>query len=294
MVKVTLNPTPSDEAGLEAVEPEVAKMPLFARIPRWLSVPVFGLILVGLWQLIVMGGFFNRLILPGPSEVAGETVDMVANIIRGGHIREEWWLTTQESFLAFIVAGISGILLGVLVAETSFGRHVAMPFVVAINAAPKVAFGPLFVAWFGFGILPKVLLGAFIAFFPLLIDTATGLATTQRDQLRLFRSLRANRWEVLVRLKLPASAPFIFSGLKTAAVLSVVGAIVGEFVGGGGGMGGLLKIQANQLQTARLLGLVFILSVLGYAFYAAVAWVEKRVVFWHTGHGEVVRVHGTG
>jgi NitT/TauT family transport system permease protein len=251
-------------------------------------------VLVALWQIVFLAELFNPLILPGPSAVAGETVDIVANILRGGHIREEWWLTTQESFLAFAVAGVSGILLGILVAETSFGRHVAMPFVVAINAAPKVAFGPLFVAWFGFGILPKLLLGAFIAFFPLLIDTATGLATTHRDQLRLFRSLRANRREVLLRLKLPAAAPFIFSGLKTASVLSVVGAIVGEFVGGGGGMGGLLKIQANQLQTARLLALVFILSVLGYVFYAAVAWVEKRVVFWHTGHGDVLLPHETG
>lgn len=273
----------ADAAGKPAMR-KPPKQPFFERVPSYITVPLFALFLGGLWQLVVMMEMFDELVLPSPVSVADELVDIVRGAIEGGHIRDALTVTTKESIMAFVIAAVSGVALGVLVAESSFGRHVAMPFLVAVNAAPKIAFAPLFVAWFGFGVLPKALLGAFIAFFPLMIDTASGLVTVDRQQLKLFRSMRASKWQQFIRLKLPSTAPFIFSGLKTASVLAVVGAIVGEFVGGGNGVGGLLKVSANQLRTDRVMAYVALLSIVGYILYALVAFAERKIVFWHNDH----------
>lgn len=155
-----------------------------------------------------------------------------------------------------------------------------MPVIVAINTAPKVAFAPIFVAWLGFGTQPKIALAAFIAFFPLLIDTAAGLASVEREQAKLFRSLRASWWQTFRRLKFPTALPYIFAGLKTASVLSVVGAVVGEFLGGGRGLGQDLKIAGNRLAIDRVWGYAIILSVMGYLFYWLVSLAERKLVFW--------------
>lgn len=255
---------------------------IWERVPRIVTLPVFGGLLVLLWQVIVWIELTSELILPPPADVAREVASMTANLFTGGFVLQNLWVTIKEVLFGLLVAGASGIGLGVLVAETSFGRQVVLPFVVAVNAAPKVAFAPVFVAWLGFGIWSKVAMGAFIAFFPLLIDTAAGLAGVDADQSRLFRVVRASRVQTFFKLKLPNALPFIFAGLKTAAVLSVVGAIVGEFLGGGRGFGELIRIAGSQLAMARVFGFVFILSVIGYLLYAIVAWVEKRVVFWRS------------
>jgi NitT/TauT family transport system permease protein len=214
--------------------------------------------------------------------VARELGEMLEDMARGGYVLDNFWITMKEVLLGLVLAGGLGIGLGALVGETAFGRIVLLPFLVAVNAAPKVAFAPIFVAWFGFGIWPKVAMGAFIAFFPLLIDTAAGLASVNADQAKLFASMRASRAQTFLKLKLPNALPFIFAGLKTAAVLAVVGAIVGEFLGGGEGLGALIRIAGSQLAIDRVFAYVAILSVIGYLLYAVVAWIERRVVFWRS------------
>ena len=259
---------------------------IWERIPRPLSVLGLVALIVFLWQVAVWLEVTSQLVLPPPFEVAEETVDLVENMLRGGFVLENSWITLKEIVLGFLLAAAAGIGLGIVVGETAFGRIVLMPFLVAVNAAPKVAFAPIFVAWFGFGIGAKVAMGAFIAFFPLLIDTAAGLAGTDPDQARLFRAIRASRRQTFLKLKLPNALPFIFAGLKTAAVLAVVGAIVGEFLGGGRGLGGLIRVASSQLAIDRVFAFVLILSLIGYAAYASVAWLERRIVFWR--HSEVL------
>ena len=215
-----------------------------------------------------------------------ETLELLGNMLTGGYVLDNFWVTVKEIVLGFLLAAIAGIGLGIVVGESAFGRIVLMPVMVAVNAAPKVAFAPIFVAWFGFGIGAKVAMGAFIAFFPLLIDTAAGLASTDPDEAKLFRAVRASRRQTFLKLKLPNALPFIFAGLKTAAVLAVVGAIVGEFLGGGRGLGSLIRIASSQLAIDRVFAFVLILSVIGYAAYAFVAWLERRIVFWR--HSELL------
>lgn len=258
---------------------------IWDRIPTPVSITLFSALLVFLWQVVVWLGLTSELVLPSPVAVGGALVDVTVNVFTGGHVLENLWLTAQASVIGFLLAAVAGIGFGVLIAETAFGRKVALPFLVGINAAPKVAFAPLFVAWFGFGVSSKAALGGFIAFFPLLIDTAAGLAAVDRQQKKLFRSLRASFWQTFFKLKVPASAPFIFAGLKTASVLAVVGALVGEFLGGGRGMGELIRVVANQLNVPRMFAYVIVLSIAGYLFYALIAWIERKIVHWQEPHG---------
>ena len=271
-------------ARTEALDP--VERSIWERIPRPLSVLGLVALIVLLWQVAVWLEVTSQLILPPPLEVAEETLELLENMLRGGFVLENFWITLKEIVLGFLLAAVAGIGLGIVVGETAFGRIVLMPFLVAVNAAPKVAFAPIFVAWFGFGIGAKVAMGAFIAFFPLLIDTAAGLAGTDPDQARLFRAIRASRLQTFLKLKLPNALPFVFAGLKTAAVLAVVGAIVGEFLGGGRGLGGLIRVASSQLAIDRVFAFVLILSLIGYAAYASVAWLERRIVFWR--HSEVL------
>ncbi|MGH9242742.1 MAG: ABC transporter permease [Acidimicrobiales bacterium] len=255
---------------------------LAERVSRWLALGLLFVVAVAVWQLLVWLEVTSRFILPPPAEVAREIGRMVVNLLQGGFVLENLWITIQEVLIGFALAVVFGVGLGAAVAETAYGRNVVLPYLVALNAAPKVAFAPIFVAWLGFGIWAKVAMAAFIAFFPLMVDTAAGLATVDAERVKLFRSLRASRAQMFFKLKLPNALPFVFAGLKTASVLAVVGAIVGEFLGGGAGLGQLIRIAGSQLRIARVFAFVTILSVAGYLFYALVAWVERRVVFWRS------------
>lgn len=261
-----LNPPP-DEAWLD-------------RVPRWLSITVIGLLALGLWQLVASAELISRILLPGPGETFEEIVDSALNIVSGGHVAEALWITTTEVILGFLAAAALGFTLGVVVGETKLGQTAVMPYLVGFNALPKVAFAPVFVAWLGFGVESKIVMALFIAFFPMIVDTAAGLASVDRDSLMLFRSLEASRWKTLVKLKLPAALPFIFAGLKTAAVFSVVGAVVGEYLGGGGGMGELVRLSAQQLRIDRVFALIVYLGIIGLVLFALINWLERRVVFW--------------
>jgi NitT/TauT family transport system permease protein len=267
----------------------VEQRSIWDRIPRWISIPVFIAALLLAWQLAVEFELMSRFVLPPVPDVWDELVAQTKSLLTGGAVWDSFWITAQEAMLGLLLAAVIGIGLGVIAAESAFGRNVLMPVIVAINAAPKVAFAPIFVAWLGFGISAKVALAAFIAFFPLLIDTAAGLAGVDRDQLKLFQSIRASKTTTFLQLKLPSALPYIFAGLKTASVLAVVGAVIGEFLGGGAGLGQDLRVAGNRLAIDRVWGYAIILSVAGYLFYWLMSRLERRVVFWRRpiGVGEL-------
>ncbi|MPZ92202.1 MAG: ABC transporter permease subunit [Actinobacteria bacterium] len=261
-------------------ETKRSREPLLDRMPQWIA-----LVLVGgggllVWQLIVSLELVSRILLPGPPETFGEIINSALGIVQGDYVFEALWITTQEVVLGFIAAAAVGFVLGVVVGETRFGQKAIMPYLVGFNALPKVAFAPVFAAWLGFGINSKIIMALFIAFFPVIVDTAAGLASVDRDAVMLFRSVGASRWQTLVKLKLPNALPFIFAGLKTAAVFSVVGAVVGEYLGGGNGLGELIRLSAQQLRLDRVFALIFYLSLIGLALFGLMSWLERRFVFW--------------
>jgi NitT/TauT family transport system permease protein len=251
------------------------------RIPRSVALIALGAAGVLIWYGIASLELVSPILFPGPGPTFEEIITSARGIVSGDHVFEALVITSQEVVLGFIAAATLGFVLGVVVGETKLGQKAVMPYLVGFNAIPKVAFAPVFVAWLGFGINSKVVMALFIAFFPVIVDTAAGLASVDRDAVMLFRSLGASRWQTLIKLKLPSALPFIFAGLKNAAVFSVVGAVVGEYLGGGQGLGELVRLSAQQLRLDRVFALIFYLSLLGLGLFGFVTWLERRLVFWH-------------
>lgn len=256
-------------------------VPLVDRIPRWVQMLFVFVVFVALWDLVTRFGFVSAIILPTPWETAADLGFVGKNLLSGGYMLPALWITLKEVFYGFLLAIAIGFTLGVIVGETAFGERAIMPYLVAIDTMPKVAFAPLFVAWLGFDIHSKVALAAFIATFPIVVGTAAGLHSADTNARMLFKTMGASRWQTLVKLKLPTGLPQIFTGLKIGAVGVMAGAITGEFLGGGKGFGELIRTAASQLNTPRVFSLILYLSIIGLGLYAFVNWVQRTFVFWH-------------
>jgi NitT/TauT family transport system permease protein len=251
------------------------------RIPRPVTMVMLLLTFLGVWQIVFLLKVISHIILPSPFETISEIVTVGLNLLTGDYMLKSLWTTTQEVLLGFSIAVALGFSLGLLVGETDFGERMVMPYLVAVNAMPKVAFAPLFVSWLGFGIASKVALSAFVAVFPIIVATAAGIHAADQNARMLFRTMGASRWQTLTRLKLPTGMPLFFTGLKNAAVLAVVGAVVGEFLGGGKGFGELIRIAASMIHTPRVFALIIYLSMLGLATFGVVVWLQRKLIFWH-------------
>lgn len=259
----------------------IEKDALIDRIPRSVAMILLFVVVVAVWDLVTRMGWVSPIILPSPGETLADLIFVGQNLISGQYMLEALWTTTLTVFYAFLIATAIGFSLGVLVGETKFGERAVMPYLVAIDTMPKVAFAPLFIAWLGFDISSKVALAAFIATFPIVVATAAGLYAATENERMLFKSIGASRMQTLLRLKLPTGLPYIFTGLKIAAVGVMAGAIMGEFLGGGKGFGALIRQSASQMNTPRVFALIIYLSLLGLALYFTVVWVQRRLVFWN-------------
>ena len=253
---------------------------LIDRIPRWLAMTILFVIVVAIWDFVTRMGWVSPIILPSPGETLEDLIFVGRNLITGDYMLAALWTTTLTVLYGFLIAAAIGFSLGVLVGETKFGERAVMPYLVAIDTMPKIAFAPLFIAWLGFDISSKVALAAFIATFAIVVATAAGLYAASENERMLFKSMGASRWQTLTRLKLPTGLPYIFTGLKIASVGVMAGAITGEFLGGGKGFGALIRQSASQMNTPRVFALILYLSLLGLALYFTIAWIQRRFVFW--------------
>jgi NitT/TauT family transport system permease protein len=251
------------------------------RVPRSIQMLFVFVVFVLLWDFVTRFGLVSPIILPTPLETFNDLIFVGKNLATGGYMLPALWITLKEVFYGFILAIAIGFSLGVIVGETAFGERAIMPYLVAIDTMPKVAFAPLFVAWLGFGIESKVALAAFIATFPIIVGTAAGLHAADSNSRNLFKTMGATRWQTLMKMKLPMALPQIFTGLKIGSVGVMAGAITGEFLGGGKGFGELIRTAASQLNTPRVFSLILYLSVIGLGLFAFVSWVQRRFVFWH-------------
>ena len=262
----------------------VEHVALIDRIPRWLAMLGLAAVVLLIWDLATARtGWVSPIILPSPKETLDELALVGTNLLTGGYMLGALWTTTRTVFWAFLISTLIGFSLGVLVGETKFGERAVMPYLVAIDTMPKIAFAPLFIAWLGFDIASKVALATFIATFPIIVSTAAGLYAASENERMLFKAMGASRWQTLIRLKLPNGMPYIFTGLKIASVGVMAGVITGEFLGGGKGFGALIRESASMLDTPRVFALILYLSLLGLALFFAVAWVQRRLVFWNKG-----------
>lgn len=188
--------------------------------------------------------------------------------------------TAIEALASFVIGSLLGVVAGALIIQFSLLRRIVLPYFIGLQSVPKVALAPLFVVWFGLGISSKIVLGVLLTFFPLMINTAAGLASVERDRLELMQSLKASGWKTFRLVKLPSALPFIFAGLEMAAAYAVLGAVVGEFVGGTSGLGVLILNRNAVLDVAGSLAALIILALMGVGLQRAVAAVRARVLFW--------------
>ena len=275
----------TDASMTEAAQPEpdtvwVEEVSWLDRIPRAVLLALVFVAAVALWQMAVSFRLVSPIVLPSPWETLEDMIFVGRNLLTGGYMLPALWITTKEVIYGFAVAMALGFSLGILVGETSFGERAVMPYLVALDTMPKVAFAPLFIAWLGFGIESKVALAAFIATFPIVVGTAAGLHAAGENERMLFRTMGASRMQTLFKMKLPLALPQIFTGLKIGAVGVMAGAITAEFLGGGKGFGELIRVAASQLNTPRVFSLILYLSLLGLALYALVTLAQRRIVFW--------------
>lgn len=249
-------------------------------VPRSVAMLALFIAFIALWQAVHGFGIVSPIILPSPWATFMDILFVGQNLVTGGYMLPALGITVAEVILGFAIALTIGFSLGVLVGETKFGERAVMPYLVAIDTMPKVAFAPLFLGWLGFGISSKVALAAFIATFSIVVGTAAGLHAAEDNARMLFKTMGATRLQTLVKMKLPMALPQIFTGLKLAAVGVMAGAITGEFIGGGKGFGELIRVAAAQLNTPRVFSLITYLSLLGLAVFWGVVWLERKLVFW--------------
>jgi NitT/TauT family transport system permease protein len=239
---------------------------------------------IGGWEAIVRLFGISKIVLPAPSAIAAAFSE---GLLSGDFV---WHLavTMYEILAGFVVGAVSGLLLGFIIALVPLAERLLYPYVVAFQTVPKVAIAPIIVIWFGYGVSSKVVITATIAFFPLLANTIMGLRATPHDQIEMLVSYTASRWQIFTMIRLKQALPYIFVGLDVAIVLSVIGAIVGEFVGAKAGLGYLILQKNFNLDMAGTFAILIILSAIGVGLHALVSLFQRRIVFWMDTSGEHV------
>jgi NitT/TauT family transport system permease protein len=221
------------------------------------------------WEVLVRGLGIKPVILPPPSrifEVGWENRTMLAR---------NTWPTLLAISLGFFYAVVLGAAIAIAIAYSKVVRDLTYPFLVTAQILPKVAFAPLFLIWFGFGLTPKIVIAALIAFFPIVINMARGLTSVDAEFLEYMDSLGATAWEKFFRISLPWAMPYIFAALKISITLAIVGAVVGEFVAAGEGLGYVINSANIALDTELMFAAIVVLSVLGVLLFLMVAGAER-------------------
>ena len=224
------------------------------------------------WHLFVVLGEVPRFVMPTPHDTLLALIDP----------DYRWWpnivVTATEIYGGYLLAVVTGVGAALLFTWSRVLEAVIMPVLVTFNMIPKVALGPLFIVWFSYGVVPNALIAFSIAFFPIVLTTARGLREVEPDLLDLVRSLRGSKWQIFVKIQLPGALPYIFSGMKVAAILAVAGAIVGEFLGSDKGLGYLMLQVQVTLDTAAMFMAVALISLLGVLLYGLVVLLERLLV----------------
>lgn len=228
------------------------------------------LALLALWQVASMR--LPAYILPSPMAVLETLWQPSYNW--GLHIGT----TSAEVFGGYVLAVAVGIALALAFSWFRPLRNLLMPLLVTLNMIPKVAMAPLFVVWLSYGIVPNMVIAFTICFFPIVLTTVRGLKEVEPDLLDLVRSLHGTRWQVFVKIQLPSALPYVFSGMKVAAILAVAGAVVGEFIGSEKGLGYLLLSVQASLDTAAMFMALILITLIGMALYGAVLALEAVCV----------------
>lgn len=229
---------------------------------------------LAVWEVWVRLAGTPRWFLPPPSVIAQTLVSERALLL------DNAWVTLQAVLLGFVVAIAAGVALAVAIDASTVVERAVYPIVVGSQAVPIVALAPLLLIWFGYGLLPKVIVAALIAFFPIAVNTVDGLRSADRETLDLLRTLGAGRWARFRLVKFPSALPFLFSGARIGVAVAVIGAVFGELVGSDAGLGHLMTLAAANLRTPLVFACVVVLSIMAVGLFATVTLLERLVLPW--------------
>lgn len=243
----------------------------------WLPALAIIVALLATWEAYVRIFDVQKWLLPSPSVIGVTMVDSAALLSR------HTWVTLAEVLIGFGLALFSGVALASMIAFSRTLERAIYPFVIASQTIPVIVVAPLLLIWIGYGIAPKVIVVALIAFFPIVVNMVDGLKSVDPDMVSLMRTLGANRWQIFMKLQLPSSLPFLFSGTKIAMAVSVIGAVIGEWVGSSEGLGYLMIRSKPQFLTERVFAAIVVLSAIGIVLFLLVGLVERLTIpWWHT------------
>lgn len=250
------------------------RRPEWSVVLGWL-VPLLALALGLLaWEVLVRLRDTPTWFIPRPTEVGRELIESRALIWR------HTWTTLQEMLVGLLLAFVLGVGLAVAISASRLVERAVYPAIVASQAVPIIALAPILLIWFGYGMTPKVIVVVLTCFFPIVVSMVDGLRAADSDALALLRSMGASRWQIMRIVRVPAALPALFSGTRIAAAWSVIGALVGEWVGASSGLGYLMTRSASQFQTPRLYAAVFVAAALGITLFALVALAERVALPW--------------
>jgi NitT/TauT family transport system permease protein len=246
------------------------------RIAQRVACLLFGLVLLGYWEWAAQTGRIHDLIAPAPSEI----VRHIPTLVTAEYFMRNLKVTLIELAIGFSLGIAAGVLLGTAVSVSSFTKAVIQPYIIALQAPPKVLLAPLFVTWFGFGMASKIVMAVVISFFPLFVNTVAGLTAVNPEAERLMRSLTASRRQMFFKVLLPNALPLIFAGLKLCWTLAVIGVVVAEFIGASAGIGYLIQSFNFQLDMLGVFSLIILLSASTVAVFWLLETLERKLVFW--------------
>ena len=241
-----------------------------------LTAPIVILIFLGIWQAVVWFSDYPSFILPSPAEVA----TTLARTLTDGTLWRHARVTLSEIFAGLALGLITATVVGYALAKSPLLERLLAPYIVASQSVPVVAIAPLLVIWLGSGRLSKVMICALIVFFPVLVNTVIGIRTVEEDLRDLMRSLGSNRWQTFHMLEVPAALPVLLGGLKISVTLSVIGAVVGEFVGADQGLGFLINQARGLFNTSLVFVAVLALVVIALILYGIVMLLEMWLLRW--------------
>ncbi|HET7672938.1 MAG TPA: ABC transporter permease [Candidatus Saccharimonadales bacterium] len=240
------------------------------------AVAVFALFLL-LWQAYAQAGFVDKFVLPAPSDVWSALVDYRAIIL------EHTWQTLLETLYGLFLAIVLGTLIGAGIFLSARLRKTVYPLLASSQTIPIIALAPLLILWFGFGVMPKVIIVALYGFFPIAVAVSDGLLGTPEHLVDLMKSMKATRLQILRYVQFPSAMPAFFSGLKISTTYAVTGAIVGEYVGAYKGLGIFMQTAAHSRAIDLVFASIFVIVALTLVLLALVAFAQKALMPWRYG-----------
>ena len=233
--------------------------------------------LIALWEMCVAMGVITSIIIPRPSAIWSAIVDLY---VTKGTIYHHFFITLTEAVVGFLIGASIAVGLAVLSSLSETFKRYVTPYAIALNVTPGIALTPVIIAWFGYGMGSKIALAAVLCFFPIFVNTLTGLLQVDEDREELFKSMGADNYQLFKKLRVPAALPLMFAGLKIGLTTALIGAVVAEFTQATDGVGVLMSRFSFQLNMAASLATLLSMTIIGLLLFYTMEFLDDRIVFW--------------